>query len=170
MVILINMGSMVTHLPPLFKGCLLDPPPFLQMMQKHQLWISGPVYLDENTRHQYSEFVKKLEGLKNITYPVCLNENNKHHFDVISKHLDTLKQMNGPIYINENTKHSFNIIQKAAEGIKNVTYPVLQDDSFKHHFNQVEKHAEALKNMAGLCPQVPMKSNQMHTSFGFFEL
>ena len=109
--------------------------------------MAKPIFVDE--RHSYGEQIQKEQGVKEVHGPIYVKENTKHNYSEQPKpdHLQTIS-LKGPIYMKDDYKHHFSAIQDHVETLKTLKGPIYQTEG-KNHFLEIMKHAEKIKDLKG---------------------
>ena len=111
--------------------------------------LAKPILVDE--RHSYGEESSMGQGVKLIHGPIYVDGNSKHHYSEPVKPSDLdAKTLKGPIYyINEDDyKHHYNSIQEHIETLKDLKAPIYNVEG-KNHYLEIIKHVESLKSLQG---------------------
>ena len=121
----------------------------LKAGDRHKFVYPESSNVKEDSKHAFSELMKKVDSAKQLHGPVYMEGEVKvkHCFNQIEKHADNIKLMAGPIYLSEQAKYSFSEIQKQVESLKTLSGPVYVDE--KCNFNEIMKTAESFKTLNG---------------------
>ena len=85
--------------------------------------LCGPVYMAKDSgRNVFNEIFHQVNKVKELAGPIYVNENMSHSYSEIQKHAEKLSNLSGPVYLDENNiSNSFNVILKNAESL-NVSF------------------------------------------------